>query len=75
MGRKFNCAGKRVVTATSEMQCVHQCLRNEKCELTNYREGDNGNIDTCEVFHVPSNHESCSSTIETGWKALILKVS
>ena len=76
MDRKIICAGKSVFTTASEMQCVHRCLRSEKCEVANYREGEGGNIkqDNCEVFDVPSNHESCSSRNGIGWKTLTLKV-
>ena len=75
-GRKFNCARKVVVKTTSEMQCVHHCLRNENCEIANYKDGGIGNVKqyNCEVFDVPSYHESCSSKDEAGWKTLILMV-
>ena len=76
ISRKYNCAGKGVLTATSEMQCVHRCLRKEKCEVMNYRqrEGESLNQDNCEVLDVPSTHESCTSTQQVRWKALLLTV-
>ena len=77
MNSKFNCTSKRILTAGSEMQCIHRCLRNDNCEITNYKDREDGNVKkhNCEVYDVPSNHESCSSKAAIGWKGLILTVS
>ena len=75
--RRFTCSGKQTSTATSEIQCIHRCLRIGKCSIANYKQNTNGNtkIDNCETFHVPSYHESCSSKHSVGWKGLVFWVS
>ena len=76
MNHKFYCASKNLNTATSEIQCVHRCLCKDECEVLNYRqrESESSIQENCEVFDVPSHHESCSSTQEGGWKSLLLTV-
>ena len=74
--RKFTCSGKQTGSTTSEIQCVHRCLRTEKCNIANYKENtdENSKIDNCETFDFPSDYKSCSSEHSVGWKSLVLWV-
>ena len=75
--KKSMCANKRIYSLNSEIQCVHRCLRSEGCGVLNYKgEDDEKSIsNNCEVFDVPSDHGSCSSVKDVGWKSVIFKVS
>ena len=74
--RRFTCSEKHTRNATSEIQCVHHCLRKGKCSIANYKESNNAKsmTDNCEVFDVPSSHKSCSTVYSVGWKGLVLMV-
>lgn len=81
--QKFVCSSlaKTVYTVVNEMQCVHRCLRHEKCKVLNFKGSTTETLfrDNCEVYAVYdklNNRDSCSTNAgQRNWKAMILEVT
>ena len=77
---KFECnASHRLnLKASSEIQCVQRCAKNEKCELLNYNYQwkEKGIEENCEIYMLSRYDSSCKTAPNaTGWKAAIYNVS
>ena len=77
---KFECkASHRLsIKASSEIQCVQRCAKNEKCELLNYNYQwkEKGIEENCEIYMLSRYDSSCKTAPNaTGWKAAIYNVS
>ena len=71
--KKFSCSDvdKKIYKAASEMQCIHKCLRYEKCTTINYNAADDAK-ENCEVF----SSSSCLTTIiSSHWTGIVIQVS
>ncbi|XP_065064783.1 uncharacterized protein LOC135690998 [Rhopilema esculentum] len=73
---KFECkASHRLnLKASSEIQCVQRCAKNEKCELLNYNYQwkEKGIEENCEIYMLSRYDSSCKTAPNaTGWKAAI----
>ena len=59
----------KVYTVSSEIQCIHRCLRHDKCEAANYNKQSTKK--NCEV----SLHGTCLSFVKGhAWKSLLIEV-
>ncbi|XP_065059888.1 uncharacterized protein LOC135687256 isoform X2 [Rhopilema esculentum] len=69
--KKFSCpdVDKKIYKAASEMQCVHKCLRYDKCTTINYNAANDAK-ENCEVF----SSSSCSTTaISSHWTGIVIQ--
>ncbi|XP_065059823.1 uncharacterized protein LOC135687230 isoform X2 [Rhopilema esculentum] len=69
-GKRCLCSNEemKVYTVSSEIQCIHRCLRHDECEAANYNKQSTKK--NCEV----SLNGTCSSFVEVhGWKSLVIK--
>ncbi|XP_065070552.1 uncharacterized protein LOC135695369 [Rhopilema esculentum] len=60
---------KKVYTVTSEMQCIHRCMRNKDCSTINYRT-ENDVTENCEVF---LGGHCAKGQCSRNWKTIVIK--
>ncbi|XP_065064988.1 uncharacterized protein LOC135691143 [Rhopilema esculentum] len=75
---KFECKASHRLSmkASSEIQCVQRCAKNEKCELLNYNYQwkEKGIEENCEIYMLSRYDSSCKTAPNMkGWKAAIFK--
>ncbi|XP_065064782.1 uncharacterized protein LOC135690997 [Rhopilema esculentum] len=73
---KFECKASHRLSmkASSEIQCVQRCAKNEKCELLNYNYQwkEKGIEENCEIYMLSRYDSSCKTAPNMkGWKAAI----